>query len=53
MTGVTAKSVARRENRFLKENTYCGAVVSHAINPSTWGAGAGRFLSLRPAWSTK
>jgi hypothetical protein len=25
----------------------------HAINTSTWGAEAGRFLSLRPAWSTE
>jgi hypothetical protein len=29
------------------------AVVAHAFNPSTWEAEAGRFLSLRPAWSTK
>jgi ribonuclease HI len=28
-------------------------VVAHAINLSTWKAKAGRFLSLRPAWSTK
>jgi hypothetical protein len=28
-------------------------VVAHAFNPSTWEAEAGRFLSLRPAWSTK
>jgi major histocompatibility complex class I len=28
-------------------------VVSHAFNPSTWEAEAGRFLSLRPAWSTE
>jgi hypothetical protein len=27
--------------------------VAHAFNPSTWEAEAGRFLSLRPAWSTK
>jgi hypothetical protein len=27
-------------------------VVAHAFNPSTWEAEAGRFLSLRPAWST-
>jgi hypothetical protein len=25
----------------------------HAFNPSTWEAEAGRFLSLRPAWSTE
>jgi hypothetical protein len=29
------------------------AVVAHAFNPSTWEAEAGRFLSSRPAWSTK
>jgi hypothetical protein len=27
------------------------AVVAHAFNLSTWEAEAGRFLSLRPAWS--
>jgi hypothetical protein len=30
-----------------------GWAVAHAFNPSTWEAEAGRFLSLRPAWSTK
>jgi hypothetical protein len=28
-------------------------VVVHTFNPSTWEAEAGRFLSLRPAWSRK
>jgi hypothetical protein len=28
-------------------------VVVHTFNPSTWEAEAGRFLSWRPAWSTK
>ena len=32
---------------------YCRAVVAHAINPSTWEAEVGGFLSSRPAWSTK
>jgi hypothetical protein len=35
-------------NVFLKPGT-----VAHAFNPSTWEAEAGRFLSSRPAWSTK
>jgi major histocompatibility complex class I len=37
---------------FLKINLKPDVVV-HAFNPSTWEAEAGRFLSLRPAWSTK
>jgi hypothetical protein len=28
-------------------------VVAHSFNPSNWEAEAGRFLSSRPAWSTK
>jgi hypothetical protein len=28
-------------------------MVRHTFNPSTWEAEAGRFLSSRPAWSTK
>jgi hypothetical protein len=28
-------------------------VVAHAFNPRTWEAETGRFLSSRPAWSTK
>jgi hypothetical protein len=28
-------------------------MLAHAFNPSTLEAEAGRFLSLRPAWSTK
>jgi hypothetical protein len=29
------------------------AVMAHTFNPSTYKAEAGRFLSLRPGWSTK
>jgi hypothetical protein len=36
-----------------KTGKFSRAVVGHAFNPSTWEAEAGRFLSLRPAWSTK
>jgi hypothetical protein len=32
--------------------TQLGMVV-HAFNPSTWEAEAGRFLSLRLAWSSE
>ena len=28
-------------------------MVVHTFNPITWKAEAGRFLSSRPAWSTK
>jgi hypothetical protein len=28
-------------------------MVAHAFNPRTWEAEAGKFLSSRPAWSTK
>jgi hypothetical protein len=35
------------------EKSSTAGVVAHAFNPSTREAKAGRFLSLRPAWSTK
>jgi hypothetical protein len=37
----------------FKTSVFVQAVVAHAFNPSTWEAEAGRFLSLRPAWSTE
>jgi hypothetical protein len=37
----------------IKKSAQSRAVVAHAFNPSTWEAEAGRFLSSRPAWSTK
>ena len=33
--------------------TYGPGMVAHTFNPITWKAEAGRFLSSRPAWSTK
>jgi hypothetical protein len=45
-----------KDNRWdahLKTNMMEPGVVAHAFNLSTWEAEAGRFLSLRPAWSTK
>jgi hypothetical protein len=38
--------------RWLKMYLWPGVVV-HTFNPRTWEAEAGRFLSSRPAWSTK
>jgi hypothetical protein len=37
----------------LREKRVKLGVVAHTFNPSTWEAEAGRFLSSRPAWSTK
>jgi hypothetical protein len=28
-------------------------VGTHTFNPSTWEAEAGKFLNLKPAWSTE
>jgi hypothetical protein len=44
-----------RLKQFTTEIVYSSwvVVVEHAFNPSTWEAEAGRFLSSRPAWSTK
>ena len=39
--------------RYLKVWVKSQAWVAHAFNPSTREAEAGRFLSSRPAWSTK
>jgi hypothetical protein len=45
---------ALSEDRNLAFNNSRGpGVVAHASDPSTQEAEAGRFLSSRPAWSTK
>jgi hypothetical protein len=44
---------AIRRKAFEGFSVYGQAVVVHAFNPSTPEAEAGRFLSSRPAWSTK
>jgi major histocompatibility complex class I len=38
---------------FRIKNKSRPGVVVHTFNPSTWEAETGRFLSLRPAWSTE
>jgi hypothetical protein len=53
MSGVLIIPTLFTEHGILKIYFYGWAVVVHAFNPSTWEAEAGRFLSSRPAWSTK
>jgi hypothetical protein len=45
-------NICNSQNNYLKI-TYKPGVVAHAFNSSTRESEAGRFLSLRPAWSTK
>jgi hypothetical protein len=44
------ESDRKREEKERREEL---GVVAHAFNFSIWEAEAGRFLSLRTAWSTK
>ena len=37
----------------MKKEVWEPGVVAHDSNPSSWEAEAGKFLSLRPGWSTK
>jgi hypothetical protein len=41
------------QNMISLRSHFSRAVVAHAFNLSTWEAETGRFLSSRPAWSTK
>jgi hypothetical protein len=54
--------IGTRGRRLLRKSSVCFAIikihvgldmVAYAFNPSTREAEAGRFLNLRPAWSTK
>jgi hypothetical protein len=47
------KEDAKAEIPIVKNGKGGQAVVAHAFNPSTWEAEAGRFLSLKLAWSTE
>jgi hypothetical protein len=46
------KKEKKEKERKKRKRKELGMVV-HAFNPSTLEAEAGRFLSSRPAWSTK
>jgi hypothetical protein len=54
-SALTKEGFSRRLDLILicKIGVSSWAVVVHAFNPSSWEAEAGRFLSLRPAWSTE
>jgi major histocompatibility complex class I len=45
-------TIENKRKGFFREETG-RAVVVHTINPSTWEAEAGGFLSSRTAWSAK
>jgi major histocompatibility complex class I len=46
------KIIIKRKRKRKRKAEWLGMVV-HTFNPSTREAEAGRFLSLRPAWSTE
>jgi hypothetical protein len=50
--GVGGKGQSGKRGR-EQEKSRSRAVVAQALNPSTWEAEAGRFLSSRPAWFTE
>jgi hypothetical protein len=45
----SSQHIIIRTTNALNKDRISWAVVTHAFNPSTWEAEAGRFLSLRPA----
>jgi hypothetical protein len=49
----SSKVIRISEGRLFKVQEVKPGVVVHTFNPSTREAEAGRFLSSRPAWSTK
>jgi hypothetical protein len=58
--GKSLEDMHTRENILNRTAMDCAVMsrikpgmVAPAFNPSTWEAEAGRFLSSRPAWSTK
>jgi hypothetical protein len=53
ITGSTSGVLPIAVGELLKMRSFSRAVVMHTFDPSTWEGEAGRFLSLRPAWSTE
>ena len=46
-------SLVRVEHVGFSRRVELNLLVAHAVNPSTWEAEAGDFLSSRPVWSTE